>query len=158
MFIQAQSLLLMLLAAAASKPATPGIGKHEVDVIYGRKDGMALTMDVVHPPGKPNGRGIIFVVSGRVDLASQLHRRDHPRLRRQSARPRVHHLRRRTWQPAALHDSGCGRRPPALGPFYPREQQAVGHRSGQARDFWRVGGRTPLAHDRSEPAAGQEGR
>jgi acetyl esterase/lipase len=34
------------------------------DVIYGRKDGLALTMDVIAPKEKPNGLGIIFVVSG----------------------------------------------------------------------------------------------
>jgi acetyl esterase/lipase len=34
------------------------------DVIYGRKAALALTMDVFTPKEKPNGRGIIFVVSG----------------------------------------------------------------------------------------------
>jgi acetyl esterase/lipase len=34
------------------------------DVIYGRRDGMALTMDVFFPPGKANGAAIVFVVSG----------------------------------------------------------------------------------------------
>ncbi|MEW4566375.1 alpha/beta hydrolase [Tautonia sp. JC769] len=34
------------------------------DVIYGRKDGTALTMDVFRPGGEPNGAGIILVVSG----------------------------------------------------------------------------------------------
>ncbi len=34
------------------------------DVIYGRKAGLALTMDVVAPREKPNGLGVIFVVSG----------------------------------------------------------------------------------------------
>jgi acetyl esterase/lipase len=34
------------------------------DVIYGRKYGMALTMDVFAPKSTPNGRGVIFVVSG----------------------------------------------------------------------------------------------
>jgi enterochelin esterase-like enzyme len=34
------------------------------DVIYGRKHGVALTMDVLAPKGKANGRGIIFCVSG----------------------------------------------------------------------------------------------
>jgi acetyl esterase/lipase len=33
------------------------------DVIYGRKVGLAMTMDVFTPP-KPNGKGVIFVVSG----------------------------------------------------------------------------------------------
>ncbi len=34
------------------------------DVIYGRKDGLALTMDVIAPKEKPNGLGVIFIVSG----------------------------------------------------------------------------------------------
>lgn len=34
------------------------------DVIYGRRDGMALTMDVFLPSGKPNGAALILVVSG----------------------------------------------------------------------------------------------
>lgn len=34
------------------------------DVIYGRKFGLALTMDVIAPKDKPNGLGIIFVISG----------------------------------------------------------------------------------------------
>lgn len=34
------------------------------DVIYGRKYGMALTMDVFQPKEKTNGLGIVFVVSG----------------------------------------------------------------------------------------------
>ncbi len=33
------------------------------DVIYGRKHGVALTMDVI-TPNKPNNRGVIFAVSG----------------------------------------------------------------------------------------------
>ena len=34
------------------------------DVIYGRKHGTALTMDVFKPAGQSNGLGLIFVVSG----------------------------------------------------------------------------------------------
>lgn len=34
------------------------------DVIYGRKHGVALTMDVFTPKEKANGRGLIFCVSG----------------------------------------------------------------------------------------------
>ncbi len=34
------------------------------DVIYGRRDGLALTMDVFTPPGKPNGAALVFMVSG----------------------------------------------------------------------------------------------
>ena len=34
------------------------------DVIYGRKFGLAMTMDVFTPNEKPNGKGLIFCVSG----------------------------------------------------------------------------------------------
>ena len=34
------------------------------DVIYGRKHGVVLTMDVFTPKEKPNGAGLIYVVSG----------------------------------------------------------------------------------------------
>ena len=34
------------------------------DVIYGRKFGLAMTMDVFTPKEKPNGRGVIWCVSG----------------------------------------------------------------------------------------------
>lgn len=33
------------------------------DVVYGHKDGLALTFDVFMPEGTPNGAGILFVVS-----------------------------------------------------------------------------------------------
>ncbi len=38
--------------------------KRQEDVIYGRKHGMALTMDVFTPKEHANGRGLIAVVSG----------------------------------------------------------------------------------------------
>ena len=34
------------------------------DVVYGHKDGMALTFDVFMPPGQANGAGILNMVSG----------------------------------------------------------------------------------------------
>ena len=34
------------------------------DVVYGHKDGMALTLDVFTPPGEANGAGILNMVSG----------------------------------------------------------------------------------------------
>lgn len=34
------------------------------DVVYGHKDGMALTFDVVRPEGKANGAAVLFMVSG----------------------------------------------------------------------------------------------
>ena len=34
------------------------------DVVYGHKDGMALTYDVFKPEKDANGAGILFIVSG----------------------------------------------------------------------------------------------
>lgn len=34
------------------------------EVIYGHKDGMALTFDVFEPDNEPNGKAVVFVVSG----------------------------------------------------------------------------------------------
>lgn len=34
------------------------------DVVYGHKDGMALTFDIFMPPGEPNGAGVLNMVSG----------------------------------------------------------------------------------------------
>lgn len=53
-------LLAFLPAVSSSAPKTPD---REEDVIYGRKYGTALTMDVFHPD-KPNGIGLIYAVSG----------------------------------------------------------------------------------------------
>jgi acetyl esterase/lipase len=45
--------------AAADQPYT-----REEDVVYGRKHGMALTLDVLRPKENPNGAAVIWVVSG----------------------------------------------------------------------------------------------
>jgi acetyl esterase/lipase len=59
--------VLALLAPAAAQPekkaADPGYTRTE-DVIYGRKFGTALTMDVFTPKAKANGLGVIWCVSG----------------------------------------------------------------------------------------------
>jgi acetyl esterase/lipase len=51
-------------AAQAEKKATGPNYTRKEDVVYGRKYGLALTMDVFTPKEKPNGRGVIFCVSG----------------------------------------------------------------------------------------------
>lgn len=58
---------LMFAPLAALHPAArgdeiPGVTRTE-DVIYGRKDGMALTMDVFQP-SNANGCGILYLVNG----------------------------------------------------------------------------------------------
>ena len=55
--------LQMIVLAGLSRAADPSFDRRE-DVVYGRKFGMALTLDVFKPKVKPNGLGLIFVVSG----------------------------------------------------------------------------------------------
>ncbi|HEY7326657.1 MAG TPA: alpha/beta fold hydrolase [Gemmataceae bacterium] len=56
--------LVVLLSAVASGAEDASSYTRTRDVIYGRKDGLALTMDVIAPKEKPNGLGVVFVVSG----------------------------------------------------------------------------------------------
>jgi acetyl esterase/lipase len=55
--------LLLSTGIAAAAEAPKNYTRTE-DVIYGRKDGMALTMDVFTPKEKANGAAVIWVVSG----------------------------------------------------------------------------------------------
>jgi acetyl esterase/lipase len=56
--------LVLLLAALGASPAPAQEYTRKEDVIYGRKFGLAMTMDVFAPKEKANGLGIIFCVSG----------------------------------------------------------------------------------------------
>ena len=69
--LRAPVVLLALVAGACSATAR-GIGavpaparqpSVTTDVVYGHKDGLALTFDV-HRPAQPNGAGVIAIVSG----------------------------------------------------------------------------------------------
>lgn len=53
------TLLFTSFAAAAEKPYT-----REQDIVYGRKHGMALTLDVFTPKEKANGAAVLWMVSG----------------------------------------------------------------------------------------------
>lgn len=57
--------LVAALAAALVLPAGAGAQAREIvpDVVYGHKDGMALTFDVFKP-ASPNGAGVLYMVSG----------------------------------------------------------------------------------------------
>ncbi len=63
-------LTLAALALFAAPAAAQSVGDdaapftRKEDVIYGRKFGTALTMDVFTPKANANGAGAIFVVSG----------------------------------------------------------------------------------------------
>jgi acetyl esterase/lipase len=56
--------LLWSLTPAALRAEDDREYQRTRDVIYGRKSGLALTMDVFAPKKKANGLGVIFVVSG----------------------------------------------------------------------------------------------
>src|SRR5688572_19528898 len=62
------ALLLLILnvsPVAQVKPATPSTKVDVIpDVVYGHKDGMALTFDIFKPKTRANGAAIIFMVSG----------------------------------------------------------------------------------------------
>lgn len=55
---------LLILLTITQPLAAQQTEKNTTEVIYGRKDGMALTMLVVKPDGNPNGKAIINVMSG----------------------------------------------------------------------------------------------
>ena len=63
---QTTSLIVLLLIAALGDAATAQIGgakaTRQSDVIYGRKFGVALTMEVFTPVAR-NGLGVVWVVS-----------------------------------------------------------------------------------------------
>src|SRR5262245_61344896 len=55
--------LILIVCAAAHVKAQPPL---EIipDVVYGHKDGLALTFDVLKPKANANGAAVIFMVSG----------------------------------------------------------------------------------------------
>jgi acetyl esterase/lipase len=57
-------LVFMLTASALTQTTAPATGEIIPDVVYGHKDGMALTFDVLKPRVKANGAAVIFMVSG----------------------------------------------------------------------------------------------
>src|SRR5688500_17831508 len=58
------ALLLVLLPAACVPVRSQDAGPERIrDVIYGRKHGMVLTMDVLKP-ARPTGVGVLWMVSG----------------------------------------------------------------------------------------------
>ncbi len=55
--------VLTLASGVVADPVTTGTFTRVEDVIYGRKCGMALTLDVFRPTAQANGAGLIFIVS-----------------------------------------------------------------------------------------------
>ena len=59
----ATALTIVAFTAAAFADENPSI-QVKADVVYGHKDGLALTMDVFEPASNANGAAILFIVSG----------------------------------------------------------------------------------------------
>ncbi len=61
-----RSILSVVLLLACVLPKFAGAAEFEItpDVVYGHKDGMALTFDVIKPKAKANGAAVLFMVSG----------------------------------------------------------------------------------------------
>src|SRR5688572_1511511 len=62
--VYAAFLILAIVQTALAQEAATASFTRTQDVIYGRKHGVALTMDVLAPKEKANGRGVIWCVSG----------------------------------------------------------------------------------------------
>ena len=57
--------VFLCVAGASQVPAADALSfARQEDVIYGRKDGMALTLDVITPKNKANGAAVVWVISG----------------------------------------------------------------------------------------------
>jgi acetyl esterase/lipase len=50
--------------AAVSEPIGAPVKSIEPDIVYGHKDGLAMTMDLYRPIGSSNGGAVLFMVSG----------------------------------------------------------------------------------------------
>src|SRR5262245_30141670 len=57
-------LILFLVACSAMQSAAAAEVEIIPDVVYGHKDGLALTFDVLKPKTGANGAAVIFMVSG----------------------------------------------------------------------------------------------
>jgi len=74
--------VLLALVACVCSASAPVIGDAQAparqpsvttDVVYGHKDGLALTFDV-HRPARPNGAGVIAIVSGGYQSSVEMSR------------------------------------------------------------------------------------
>jgi acetyl esterase/lipase len=77
-FLGIAALLLVNLAAHLASAADEPAMHRRDDVIYGRKYGVALTMNVFSPAKDANGAGIVWVVSGGWVSAHEIARPEFP--------------------------------------------------------------------------------
>ncbi len=117
-FISVAVLALSLVEPALARE--PAFTRQE-DVIYGRKFGTALTMDIFTPKSGANGAAVVFVVSGGF-MSS------HENINPIVAKPflaRLHGLRGRARQPAALSDPRDHPGYESGRPFHPLPRQGL---------------------------------
>src|SRR4051812_40829264 len=57
-------LISVLVSFTLSATAQDSLSYSKSEIIYGRKDGLAMTMTMLAPKQKPNGKAIISVISG----------------------------------------------------------------------------------------------
>ncbi len=62
LFVSAMGMSFTAPCFAQTENASPS--KFEADVVYGHKDGLALTMDVYQPDAEANDAAILFMISG----------------------------------------------------------------------------------------------
>ena len=62
--IVASALLFVLAFAGAVAAASSQHGRHDAEIIYGHKHGMALTFDVFYPTVDAKGAAVLFMASG----------------------------------------------------------------------------------------------
>jgi hypothetical protein len=56
-------LALALPGLAASRDTDPAF-THRKDIVYGRRNGIALTLEMLMPRPSPNGAAVIYLISG----------------------------------------------------------------------------------------------
>ena len=88
-----QAILFVLILAISHAAQVKPVTTVDVipDVVYGHKDGLALTFDVFKPKTNPNGAAVIFIVSGgwvsRYTPAERQSRRQQARLQAMVGKP-----------------------------------------------------------------------
>ena len=113
------------------------------DVIYGRKYGTALTMDVFTPEAGRQRRWASS--SSSAAAGSRRTRRSTPGFVDAAARARLHRLRRRPRQPAEVHHPRGPRGHEPGRPVHPLPRQGYGIDPDRHRHLRRLGGRPPVA-------------
>jgi acetyl esterase/lipase len=64
MKVQFSTVFVAMTLLCLARPYAQTGGSVVPDVVYGHKDGLALTFDVFKPASKPNGAGVLYIESG----------------------------------------------------------------------------------------------